>query len=46
MEKRRWVNIISMYHRKGAGGNFSPYDESKKCFVCETHFKAEEILLA
>ena len=42
-EKRRWINIISMYRRKGAGDNFSPYDESKKYFVCEHHFKAVEI---
>ena len=42
-EKRRWINIISMYRRKGAGDNFSPYDESKKYFVCEHHFKADEI---
>ena len=28
-EKRRWINIISMYRRKGAGDNFSPYDEFK-----------------
>ena len=32
-----------MYRRKGAGDNFSPYDESKKYFVCEHHFKADEI---
>ena len=32
-----------MYRRKGAGDNFSPYDESKKYFVCERHFKADEI---
>ena len=38
MEKRRWVNIISMYWRKRAGDNSSPYDESKKYFVCEHHF--------
>ena len=42
-EKRRWVNIISMYRRKVAGNNFSPYDESKKYFVWEHHFKADEI---
>ena len=42
-EKRRWINIISLYWRKGAGGDFSPYDESKKYFVCEHHFKADEI---
>ena len=42
-EKRRWINMISMYQRKGAGDNFSPYDESKKYFVCEHHFKADEI---
>ena len=23
-EKRRWINIISTYRRKGAGDNFSP----------------------
>ena len=34
-EKRRWINIISMYRRKGAGDNFSPYDEAKEYFVCE-----------
>ena len=45
-EKRRWINIISRHQRKGAGENFSPYDEFKKYFVCEHHFKAEEILLA
>ena len=27
--------LISMYRRKGAGDNFSPYDEAKKYFVCE-----------
>ena len=32
-----------MYRRKGAGDNFSPYDESKKYFVYEHHFKANEI---
>ena len=32
-----------MYQRKGAGDNFSPNDESNKYFVCEHHFKAEEI---
>ena len=37
------MNIISMYRRKGAGDNFSPYDESKKYFVCEHYFKADEI---
>ena len=42
-ERRRWTNIISLYERKGAGGNFSPYDESKKYFVCEHHFKVDEI---
>ena len=42
-EKRRWINIISMYHRKGAGNNFSPYDESKKYLAFEHHFKADEI---
>ena len=36
-KKRRWINIISMYRRKGAS-------ESKKYFVCEHYFKAEEIL--
>ena len=40
-ENWRWINIISMYRRKGAGYNFSPYDESKKYFVCEHHFKAD-----
>ena len=29
--------------RKGAGDDFSPYDEPKKYFVCEHHFKAVEI---
>ena len=42
-EKKRWINIISLYRRKGLGYNFSPYDESKKYFVCEHHFKADEI---
>ena len=28
---------------QGARDNFSPYDESKKYFVCEHHFKADEI---
>ena len=42
-EERRWINIVSMYPRKRAGDNFSPYDESKKYFVCEHHFKADEI---
>ena len=37
--KRRWINIISMYRRKEA-------DESKKYFVCEHHFKAEEVLVS
>ena len=32
-----------MYRRKGADDNFRPYDESKKYFVCEHHFKADEI---
>ena len=45
-EKRRWINIISVYGRKEAGDNFSPYDESKKYFVCEHHFKADEYVLA
>ena len=42
-EKRRQINIISMHWRKGAGDNFSPYDESKKYFACEHHFKAGKI---
>ena len=42
-EKRRWINMISMYQRKGAGDNFSPYDKSKKYFACEHHFKADQI---
>ena len=37
------MNIISMHRRKGADDNFRPYDESKKYFVCEHHFKADEI---
>ena len=37
------MNIISMYRRKGADDNFRPYDESKKYFVSEHHFKADEI---
>ena len=28
---------------KGAGDNFSSYDESKKYFVCEHYFKADKI---
>ena len=32
-----------MYRRKGAGDDFSSYDESKKYFVCEHHLKADEI---
>ena len=42
-EKRRWINIISLHRRKGAGDNFRPYDESQRYFVCEHHFKADEI---
>ena len=45
-EKKRWVNIISVYWRKAAGDNFSPYYESKKYFVCEHHFKAARYVLA
>ena len=43
MEKRRWVNIISMYWRKEADDNSSPHDESEKYFACEHHFKADKI---
>ena len=32
-----------MYWRKGTGDNFGPYDKSKKYFVCEHHFKAEDV---
>ena len=32
-----------MYPGKGARDNFSLYDEPKKYFVCEHHFKADEI---
>ena len=39
-EKRRWINIISMYPRKGAGDNLRPHNESKEYFFCEHHFKA------
>ena len=42
-EKRRWINIISLHQRKGAGDNFRPYDESKRYFVCKHHFKADQI---
>ena len=41
-EKRRWINI-SVCRRKGAFVNFSPYNESKKNFVCEHHFGAGDI---
>ena len=34
-----------MYWRKRTGDNFSPYDESKKYFARELHFKADEIVL-
>ena len=43
IEKRRWINVSSVCQRKGAGGNFRPYDESKKYFVCEHHFIADDI---
>ena len=32
-----------MYWTKGAGDNFSSYDESENYFVCEHHFKADDI---
>ena len=41
--KRRRINISYVYQRKGVRGNFSPYDESKKYFVCEHHFIADDI---
>ena len=46
MEKRRWVNIISMYWRKGAGDNSSPYDESEKYFFVNTTSKQTRYVLA
>ena len=41
-KKRRLINIISIYQR-GADDNYSLQAESKKYFVCEHHFKADEI---
>ena len=35
-----------MYWRKGADDNFIPYDESKKYFVSEHHFKADKICIS
>ena len=45
-EKKRWVNIISVYWIKAAGDNFSPYYESKKYFICEHHLKADKICVS
>ena len=39
----RPINVSSVYQRKGVGGNFSPYDESKNYFFCEHHFIADDI---
>ena len=44
-EKRRWINIISMYRRKGAGDNFSPYDESKSILFVNTTSKQTRYVL-
>ena len=41
--KMRRINVSSVYQRKGVGGNFSPYDESKNYFFCEHHFIADDI---
>ena len=42
-ERQKWINVISQYRRKGSGDTFDPWDRTKRYFVCEFHFKGEEM---
>ena len=45
-EKRRWININSVYRRKGAGDDFSPYDDPKSTLFVNTTSKQTRYVLA
>lgn len=41
-ERRKWINAISPYRRKGFDDTYDPTNKDKY-FVCEFHFKLEDI---
>ena len=42
-ERKKWIKIISNFRRSGPRDNFDSSNKNKRIFVCEFHFKPDEI---